>query len=358
MSDRPLISVVMATYNRAGTLPATVACLERQTLADNEFELIVIDDGSPDHTRSVVADLQQRVRFRMTYLQHTNRGPGFTQNRGLRQAQAEIGLLIADDIMLTPRALEEHLRLHKQHPEDETAVLGRVLQSPELNDSVFLKIWDPFRFDTFSGQDELPYYLFWACQVSFKVGFMRRAGMFREHRGRGGAAAHEDAELGYRLHKAGMRLLYAPKALGYHYHVETLAGAMRRGYERGLNFGEFHAYVPEPEIVVRYHVLQRSTMRDHLRAFTNGHRQYLLGADRHPILLALRYIARSVVFNRLTTKLLWLPLASAAERSRWAERLMHRDIYRGLISWEFVRGTREASRLYRQHDRPPPAQPA
>lgn len=346
MPDRPLISVVMATYNRADILPATVECLQRQTLADDEFEVIIIDDGSPDNTREVVADLQSRVRFELTYLHHDNRGPGYTQNRGLRKARAEVGLLIADDIMLIPTALEAHLRVHDEHPDQETAVLGQVLQSPELTDSVFLQVWDPFRFDAFTGLETLPYYLFWACQVSFKTAFMRDAGLFREHRGRGGAAAHEDAELGYRLHQAGMRLRYAPEALGYHYHVETLEGAMRRGYERGLNFGEFHAYVPEPEIVVRYHVLQPSTLADHVRAFGAAHRRYLLGADRSPLLLMLRYVARSIVFNGFTANFLWLPLTRAAEEASWAERLMHRDLYRGLISWQFTCGTRDAKSLY------------
>jgi cellulose synthase/poly-beta-1,6-N-acetylglucosamine synthase-like glycosyltransferase len=225
-----------------------------------------------------------------------------------------------------------------------------VLQSPRLNQSVFLRTWDPFRFDTFDGLDELPYYLFWACNVSFNRDFMLEHGMFRDEMGRAGAAAHEDVELGYRLHRQGMQLYFAPDALGHHYHIENLAGAMKRGYQRGLNFGEFRVRVPEPEILVRYHVLDFSTLGAHWRALTSDRRRYLMGGDRSFAALALRYLLRFSLFNILTVTALWLPLANAAERSPLLARFVHRNLYRGLISWRFFRGVRDARRIYPQGD--------
>lgn len=346
LESPPKISVVMATYNRAETLRETLRCLDAQTLPADEYEVVVVDDGSPDETRAVVEAAIHQVRFRLRYLTHANQGPGYTQNRGIREARAPIIMLMADDIFLEPEAVAAHLDAHARHASEVTAVLGRVKQSPSLKESAFLRIWDPFRFDAFAGMEALPYYLFWACNVSFKRSFMLAHGMFRNEMGRAGAAAHEDVELGYRLHRQGMRLYFAPDALGYHHHIETLSGAMRRAYQRGLNFGEFHQRVPEPEIAVRYHVLDFSTLGDHARALNSDRRAYLIGADRHALLLTLRYLLRFVLFNRATVPLLWLPLAQAAERYSPLERLMHRDLYRGVISWRFFRGVSDAKRIY------------
>ena len=228
MSGCLKLSVVMATYNRAETVRETIRHLSNQELDPSCYELIVVDDGSPDHTRQVVEEAREYVPFKLTYLHHSNHGPGFTQNRGLEAATAPIVLLMADDIFMSPTALKAHLDAHEANPGADVAVLGRVLQSPKLTQSVLLRNWDSFRFRIFEGQQELPYYRFWACNVSVNREFVLKCGGFREHRGRAGAPAHEDPELGYRLHLAGMRLLYARDALGFHYHVVTLESACQR----------------------------------------------------------------------------------------------------------------------------------
>jgi GT2 family glycosyltransferase len=60
-----------------------------------------------------------------------------------------------------------------------------------------------------------------------------RHGLFRENLGRGGPAAHEDTELGYRLHQYGLRIFYKSAALGYHHHMITREKACLRAYEQG-----------------------------------------------------------------------------------------------------------------------------
>ena len=175
---------------------------------------------------------------------------------------------------------------------------------------------------------------------------MLEHGMFGEAMGRAGAAAHEDVELGYRLHQHGLRIVYSQEALGYHYHIETLDGAMKRAYQRGLNWGEFHDKVSEPEIVVRYHVLSFDTLADHWRAVTGPRRRHLIGPDRSLLLLALRYALRYALFNALTVHGFWLPLLRAAERSSLLASLVNRNFYRGVISFHFFRGCADARRIY------------
>src|SRR5712691_1595080 len=115
MSEGLALSVVIATYNRAETIRETLRHLAEQDVDPADFEVIVVDDGSPDHTRVVVAELMPRTPFRLSYLRHDNRGPGYTQNRVLEVAKAPLVLLIADDILLARHAVRAHLETHRAH---------------------------------------------------------------------------------------------------------------------------------------------------------------------------------------------------------------------------------------------------
>lgn len=350
MTNQLALSVVMATYNRAETIRETLRHLAEQDLPPAEYEVIVVDDGSPDHTRAVVEEWMARAPFRLSYLHHENRGPGYTQNRGLRVAAAPIVLLMADDIFMDRRTLAAHLAMHCANPEPEVAVLGRVEESPLLAEhSVFRCKWDHFRFSSFADVQQLPYYRFWACNISVKRDFVLRYGPYLERRGRAGAAAHEDPQLGYRLSLAGLRILFEPKALGYHYHITTFEEACQRRYMQGLNFGEFHHNAPTPEIPVAYHVLTWRTVPDHIRALFGPRRRYLEAVDRNPAVLLLRHLIRALVFNGLTVPAFWNPVIRLAERSPMIARLMNREVYRGVLFHHFLRGCRDG---YRTYDRP------
>lgn len=339
----PKLSVVMATYNRAEIIRETLRHLADQELDPADYEVIVVDDGSPDHTRAVVEEWMSRVPFRMRYLHHSNHGPGYTQNRGLEVARAPIVLLMADDIFMSPPALKAHLETHEAHPEQQVAVLGCVRQSPMLDrcDSVFLRKWNPMRFSDFAGLRELPYYLFWACNISVKREFVLRHGPYREQMGRAGAAAHEDPELGYQLLHAGLRILHRPEALGFHYHITTVEQECRRSYVRGVNFIDFRDRINRPEIAVAYHVFDKSTLRDHLRVWFGPGRRYVLSRNRNPAYLLVHYLLRGLAFNSLTVSLLWKPLVRRAERDPTIARLMRDSVYRALFAYHFHRGYRE-----------------
>jgi len=337
---------VLATFNRAETLRETLRCLANQDLEPHNYEVIVIDDGSPDHTRHVVEEARSAVPFSLSYLHHPNRGPGFTQNQGIRAARAPVVLLMADDIFMMRGTLRAHLNGHQAHPEPNAALLGTVRQSPGLNQTVFLRTWNSFRFSDFEGLVEVPYYRFWACNISVKRDFLLRNGLFRETKGRGGPAAHEDPELGYRLYQAGLSIFYDAKALGYHHHVVTRETACTRAYQQGLNFDEFRALVPTPEIAVAYHDLRWGTLRDHLRVWFGTRAAFLAPAERNPAIAIGRYALRGILFNRVTVRVIWNPVFDLAEKSPQVAKLMRPVFYRGLIAHNFLRGCRDGNRRF------------
>ncbi len=338
------ISVVITTYNRADILRKLVDYLVKQNIEPRDFEAIIVDDGSTDHTELVVKEITSLVPFSLTYLRHKNTGIGFSENRGIRAAKAELVLLIADDIFLTPVAVQEHIDFHRNNPDQKVAVLGNVIQSPELNQSVFLKNWDPFRFNELEGLSELRPYRFGACNLSFKKDFMIKHGMFLEHKGRGGAVCMEDLEVGYRLEKYGMRLLYAKNALAYHYHVSTLDTAIARWYERGLNYGEFRKYATHPELTVYFHILTFKTFCEYFQVLRGANS--FRGKEGSIIWHIIRELARRVTLNRFTSPFFWKPVLDMAERKPWIESFVTPKLYRAFLYYSFLRGVSAAKKLY------------
>jgi glycosyltransferase involved in cell wall biosynthesis len=346
------ISVVIATYKRCEVIPITLRHLARQTLPPSQFEVILVDDGSSDNTEAVARNLMGTMPYRLRYIRHPNHGIGYTQNQGILAAHAPIVALIADDIFYTPEALETIIWAHNQHPEESVAVLGKVAQSSEIaGRSIFLKHWDPFKFRVIEDLTELPYYYFWACNISCKRDFLWENGLFDESMGWAGPAAHEDVELGYRLGLKGLRIIYEKKALAYHHHFETLDGAIKRAYERGLNWKDFRGRVNDPSITVRYHLLNRYTWRDHYLAYITKP-NHLMGVDKNPFLLLLLQLVRKTVFNFFTVPNLWLPLLRQAETNPPLGALMHWRFYQGVISYHFHKGATEAYRRFKDFGTP------
>jgi len=100
MVNAPAVSVVIAAYNRAHLIGETLSSVLGQSFQDSE--VIVVDDGSSDGTREVVARYGPRVR----YFYQSNRGPSAARNFGVRQARGSwISIQDSDDVS-APNHLE------------------------------------------------------------------------------------------------------------------------------------------------------------------------------------------------------------------------------------------------------------
>ena len=94
MLTNPIVSIIIPTYNRAGLLHYAIRSVLGQTFQD--FELIIVDDGSYDNTEQVVKGIHDP---KIRYLRHeTNRGGSAARNTGIMHARGKyIGLLDDDD---------------------------------------------------------------------------------------------------------------------------------------------------------------------------------------------------------------------------------------------------------------------
>ena len=103
MMGRPLVSVVIASYNYGRFLPAAVESALRQT--HSPLEVVVVDDGSMDGSEEVLDSFRDRVNV----IRQANRGVSGARNRGIESCRGElVAFLDADDVWL-PEKLERQV---------------------------------------------------------------------------------------------------------------------------------------------------------------------------------------------------------------------------------------------------------
>lgn len=115
MPFNPLISVVIATRNRAGLLRKSIASIQSQSLQN--FEMILVDDASQDETQNLIPGLSQedpRIRY---YRSESNLGPGAARNWGIQHARGDLIAILDDDDIALPERLEVQSSILQSDPE-------------------------------------------------------------------------------------------------------------------------------------------------------------------------------------------------------------------------------------------------
>jgi glycosyltransferase involved in cell wall biosynthesis len=111
---RPRVTVLTATHNAAAFIEATLTSALAQTFQD--FEIVVIDDGSEDDTRAVVERVMQSdARIRLIHQE--NRGPSATRNRGIGEARGTMIAFLDHDDLWLPEKLALQVALLDAHPD-------------------------------------------------------------------------------------------------------------------------------------------------------------------------------------------------------------------------------------------------
>ncbi len=128
-SPAPAVSVCIPTYRGAATLGAAIASVLAQSYTD--FELVIVDDGSPDNTRSVVESHDDR---RVRYVRNErNLGPEGNWNRCLELARGKYFKLLPHDDVLSVDCLARQVTVLDADTRREIALVfsARDVLSPE-----------------------------------------------------------------------------------------------------------------------------------------------------------------------------------------------------------------------------------
>ena len=114
MNSTPIaVSVIIPTYNSASTLAAAIESVLGQSFKG--FEIIVVDDGSTDDTRSVLSEYIDQGKI--IYLLQKNQGCGVARNNGARIAKGEFVAFLDGDDYWHAEKLAQQMEMFKKFPE-------------------------------------------------------------------------------------------------------------------------------------------------------------------------------------------------------------------------------------------------
>lgn len=222
------LSIIIPTYNRKDILEKCLLALKDQDCQRTRYEIIIVDDGSSDDTRGMLDRLPPETDLKVKYYRQDHKGPAAARNLGIKKAEGMIVFFFGDDMMASRELIKEHMEYHGRFQADNVAVLGNISWPPGTKLSPFLKWLEcgaQFGYSLIKNPGDVSYKFFYSSNISLKKQFLLDYGLFDEDFR---YAAYEDIELGYRLKKHGLRILYDKEAKAYHEHDIYKASFMKR----------------------------------------------------------------------------------------------------------------------------------
>ncbi|TWT88687.1 putative glycosyltransferase EpsJ [Pseudobythopirellula maris] len=211
----PLFSVVIPTYNRESLVAATLDSVFAQELQD--FEVIVVDDGSSDATLDIVRDYGDRVKI----FEQDHKGCAAARNLGAREATGEYLAFLDSDDLWRPWALATARRVIEEA--DRPAIVAVAL-APFFDESEVAQ-WsnEPLRYET--GKD----FLGDALRLGFAMGVAHTVCRREAYLACGGCVERNvngtDSDVLLRMGVApGFARIYAPPMLAYRQHGSSVIG--------------------------------------------------------------------------------------------------------------------------------------
>ncbi len=246
-SKDPEISGLICTYNRSHLLEKVLESLCKQTLSKLRYEVIIIDDGSSDKTKDLALSFCDRLPLR--YFYQKNSGLAAAKNHAIKAANAPLIVFMDDDDLASPRLLEEHLLIHRSYPKDNFSVLGYTnLDSKIANKPLMHFVTEVgcylFSYPSINDGDVLDYTYFWGGRSSCKRRFLKKYGLFNPVFRFG----CEDIELGHRLSKHGLQVVYNAKALSTMFRELSIDDFIQRLIKQGESQYVFSRLHRSPEV--------------------------------------------------------------------------------------------------------------
>lgn len=218
-----LISIIICTYNRPGTIEKVLESLLSQRLDGSFlFEVVLVDNNPDGLTKPVAESYQNKFAGNLRYFLESVRGKSNAMNRGVKEAKGNILVFTDDDVIADVTWLSTVIDFFHQHECD--GVGGRVLpiypeETPQwVKDNAVQLAGGVVIYDY--GEREFvydrSYYPFIGANFAFRRRVFDSCGLFRTDLGPGMPVMGEDTEFIERLVKQGKKLFYCGKAVIWH----------------------------------------------------------------------------------------------------------------------------------------------
>ena len=218
--SRPKFSVIVPAFNAELILPACLEALCRQSMPEQNYEIIVVNDGSTDNTSKIAE------QFDVKAIYQTNRGPAAARNKGVGEARGDI-ILFTDSDCIPDRGWIQEMTLPFENPE-VVGVKGAYKTHQTRLAARFSQAEFEDRYDLLQQQTSID--MIDTYSAAFRKDIFQKTGGFDE---RFPVANNEDTDFSYRLATAGHKLVFNRDAFVYHTHPDTLLKYLRIKFRRG-----------------------------------------------------------------------------------------------------------------------------
>jgi cellulose synthase/poly-beta-1,6-N-acetylglucosamine synthase-like glycosyltransferase/peptidoglycan/xylan/chitin deacetylase (PgdA/CDA1 family)/spore germination protein YaaH len=228
---QPTVTVLIPAYNEEVVICDTI----RSALASEypKLEILVVDDGSIDHTAELVREnfgREPRVRL----LLQSNHGKPSALNHGLSEATGEIIVSIDADTIVDDDAIPKLVR-HFADPK-VAAVAGNV---KVMNRNSWLTRWQALEYVTSQNLEKRAFDLLNCIPVVPGAAGAWRTDLLRSHGGFSGDTVAEDTDLTLTIRRGGWKILYDEEAIGRTEVPETVDALIRQRFR--WTFGTLQA---------------------------------------------------------------------------------------------------------------------
>lgn len=235
--DTPRISLVIATYNGASRIDATLNSLLAQSLEAELWEAVVVNNNSSDHTAEVVkAFMVAHPEVNIIVVDEPVQGLSSARNKGIEVAKGEVVVIIDDDEIASLQLLSDYLRFFDTHP-DIVAAGGKIVPLYVSGRPRWMCRYTerPIAGTLDLGEKEIPFpkgKYFGGGNMALRRTAIECYGAFDPSLGRKGTTllGGEEKELYGRLHAAGEEVFYLPTP--YIQHVIPDSKLTREYFER------------------------------------------------------------------------------------------------------------------------------
>lgn len=220
------ISVIVPTHNRKDKLMQCLGSLFKQSYPQDNFEVIVIDDGSIDGTDDLLQEIaREHPNFR--YFRQPRKGPAAARNFGMAEARSEFVAFTDNDCIAGAGWLENMVHAHKS--ECAALAIGGLTRVNTHNTGALVSQFLSDGAIRVSSCDQTDVIFFPTCNVSVKKSLLGKEG-FNELFP---LPAGEDAEFFWRLFKQGNRFSYRQEIEIFHNCYSTFRSFLRQAYMYG-----------------------------------------------------------------------------------------------------------------------------
>ncbi len=215
------ISAVICTHNRREYLSSAIESLLDQTLDQNEYEILIIDNASADGTAELVQAEYGHLDH-LRYFYESKLGISHARNRGIEEARAPFLIYIDDDARAYPETLQSVLDAFISLDPSPAAIGGRIWldwegEKPDWVPDRYLNLFTHLDYGDESFYLEETHYLMGA-NIAFRVSALKRLGGFDPNLGRVGGLLRsgEETSMINLMLSIGWPVYYEAKAIVWH----------------------------------------------------------------------------------------------------------------------------------------------